>query len=76
MPWRIEREGPSLRVEIACPIDDWAALFAQIERRLREEQGVFVIEMPERLPGASRLDADILVVLRRMLDHKPGITVR
>jgi hypothetical protein len=76
MPWRIEREGPSLRVEIACPIDDWAALFDQIERRLREEQGVLVIEMPERLPGASRLDADILVVLRRMLDHKPGITVR
>ncbi|HEX3300681.1 MAG TPA: hypothetical protein VHW68_11300 [Actinomycetota bacterium] len=76
MPWRMEREGSSLRVHIACPVDDWGVLFDQIEHRLGEEQGVLVIEMPERLPGASPLDADILVVLRRMLDHKPGITVR
>jgi hypothetical protein len=76
MPWRIEREGASLRVRIACPIDDWGLLFEQIERRLKEEPDVHLIDLPDRLPGASILDADILVVLRRMLDHKPGITVR
>jgi hypothetical protein len=72
----MERDGSSLRVHIACPVDDCGVLFDQFEVRVGEEQGVVVIEMPERLPGASPLDADILVVLRRMLDHKPGITVR
>lgn len=76
MPWVIERDGSSLRVEIACPVDDWEILFEEIERRLRQEQGVLAIEMPERIPGASRVDADVLVVLRRVLAHTSGIPVR
>jgi hypothetical protein len=76
MPWVIERDGSSLRVHIACPIDDWGMLFDDIEDRLRDEQDVSVIELPERLPGASRIDADILHVVRKVLAHKSGISVR
>ena len=76
MPWIIERDGASLRVQIACPVDDWGALFEDVERNLRYHDDVSVIEMPEKIAGASRIDADILVVLRRVLDHKPGIAVR
>jgi hypothetical protein len=75
MPWFVDREGATLRVQIACPMDDWSKLFEEIERRRRED-GVLEIEMPERLPGASRVDADILVVLRRVLDHTHGVTLR
>ena len=32
--------------------------------------------MPERPPEASPVEADLLVVLRKVLDHKPGINVR
>jgi len=76
MPWRVHREGTSLYVTIACPVDDWAALVDDIERRLKKEDGIVLIEMPERLPGASSVDADLLVVLRKVLDRKPGINVR
>ena len=76
MPWRVHREGTSLHVTIACPVDDWPALVDDIERRLKKEDGIVLIEMPERLPGASSVDADLLVVLRKVLDHKPGINVR
>jgi len=76
MPWIVERNGTSLRVQIACPVDDWDRLFDEVERRLREEEGVLAIEMPEHLPGASRIDADILVVLRRVLGHTSGVPVR
>jgi len=76
MPWIIERDGSSLRVHIACPVDDWDILFDELERRLREEQGVLVIEMPEKMAGASRTDADLLEVLRRVLRHTSGIPVR
>ena len=75
MPWIIERDGSSLRIQIACPMDDWDRLFDEVQRRLREEQGVLAIEMPDHLPGASRIDADILVVLRRVLTHTSGIPV-
>ena len=61
---------------IACPVDDWAALVDDIERRLKKEDGIVLIEIPERLPGASPVEADLLVVLRRVLDRKPGINVR
>ncbi len=76
MPWNIERDGSSLRVYIACPVDDWEILFEEMERRLREEQGVLVIEMPDKIAGAPRTDADILEVLRRVLRHTSGIPVR
>ena len=76
MPWRVHREGTSLRVTIACPVDDWPALVDDIERRLKKEDGIVLIEMPERLPGASPVEADLLVVLRKVLDRKPGINVR
>ena len=75
MPWIIERDGSSLRVHIACPVDDWDILFEEMERRLREERGVLVIEMPEKMAGASRTDADMLEVLRRVLRHTSGIPV-
>ena len=75
MPWNIERDGSSLRVYIACPVDDWDILFEEVDRRLREEEGVLVIEMPERIAGASRTDADMLEVLRRVLAHTSGIPV-
>jgi hypothetical protein len=76
MPWRVHREGTSLHVTIACPVDDWPALVDDIERRLKKEDGIVLIEMPERLPGASPVEADLLVVLRKVLDRKPGINVR
>jgi hypothetical protein len=63
-------------VTIACPVDHWPALVDDIERRLKKEDGIVLIEMPERLPGASPVEADLLVVLRKVLDHKPGINVR
>ena len=46
-----------------------------MERRLGEEEGVLVIEMPEKMAGASRTDADMLEVLRRVLRHTSGIPV-
>ena len=61
---------------VAGPVDDWPALVDDIERRLKKEDGIVLIEMPERLPGASPVEADLLVVLRKVLDHKPGINVR
>jgi hypothetical protein len=76
MPWRIEREGSTLRVLIACPVDDWDVLFEEIERRLRHEQDVSALELPGKIPGASRVDADVLVVLHRILVHTSGIPVR
>jgi hypothetical protein len=76
MPWIIEREGSMLRVQIACPVDDWSALFEDLERRLKQDGGLAEVEVPGKLHGASRLDADILVVLRRTLEHRSGISVR
>jgi hypothetical protein len=75
MPWIIERDGSTLRLQIACPIDDWEILFEEIERRLGVEQDVTAIELPEKIPGASRIDADVLVVLRRVLAHTSGVSV-
>jgi hypothetical protein len=40
------------------------------------EDGIVVIDMPERLPGASTVESDLLVVLRKALDRKPGINVQ
>ena len=65
-----------MRVRIACPVDDWPGLVDDIEQRLKKEEGVLVIELPDRLPGASPVEADLLVVLRKVLDHKPGVNVR
>ena len=76
MPWIIERDGSALRVQIACPIDDWDVLFEEIERRLRQEQDVSAIELPAKIPGATQIDADVLVVLHRVLVHSSGIAVR
>jgi hypothetical protein len=76
MPWIIERDGSVVRVKIACPVDDWDVLFEEIERRLRQERDVSAIELPERIPGASQIDADVLVVLHRVLAYTSGILVR
>ena len=76
MPWSVQRDGDALRVRIACPVDDWPALVDDIEQRLKMEEGILVIEMPDRLPGASPVEADLLVVLRKVIEHKPGVNVR
>jgi hypothetical protein len=75
VPWFIERDGSTLKVQIACPVNDWDVLFEDIERRLREDRGILSIEVPEKIPGASRIDADVLLVLRRVLAHTSGIPV-
>jgi hypothetical protein len=75
VPWIIERDGSTLNVQIACPVDDWDVLFEEVERRLREDRGILAIELPEKIPGASRIDADVLLVLRRVLAHTSGIPV-
>jgi hypothetical protein len=75
VPWVIERDGSSLRVDISCPVDDWEVLFDEMDRRLQEEQGVSAIEMPETIPGALRVDTEVLAVIRRVLNTS-GIPVR
>jgi len=40
----------------------------------KREDGIVLIEMPERPPEASPVEADLLVVLRKVLDHKPAST--
>jgi hypothetical protein len=71
MPWIIERDGSVVRVKIACPVDDWDVLFAEIERRLRQERDVSAIELPERIPGASRIDADVSWCCTASLPTRP-----
>ena len=64
MPWRIERDGSTLRVQIACPIDDWEILFEEIDdpavvdvTALSDEPGP-----PEIVGGQSSLAYTVLVV--------------
>jgi hypothetical protein len=75
MPWGIERKGSSLQIWISCPVDDWDALFEDVQRSLEDEDGLAVIEMPTRLAGASHVDAEALDLLRRILAYTSGIPV-
>jgi hypothetical protein len=73
MPWIIERDGSSLRVHVACPIDDWDVLLEEAQRRLEIEEGLTVIVMPTKIAGASQVDAEVLQLLRRVLGHTSGL---
>jgi hypothetical protein len=75
MPWWIERQGSSLQVAISRPVNDWEVLFEEVQRRLEDEEGISVIEMPRRIAGASRVDAEVLDLLRRVVAHTSGIPV-
>ena len=76
VPWMIEREGSSLQVRISCPVDDWEILFEELQRRLEDEDGLIVIDMPPRIPGASLVDAEALQLLRRVVGYSSGLPVR
>jgi hypothetical protein len=73
MPWGIDRQGSSLQIWIACPVDDWDALFDEVQRRLDREEGLTAIEMPTRIAGASLVDGEALGLLRRVLALTSGI---
>lgn len=75
MPWRVHRERTSLHVTIAFlwTIGPPSSMHRAWSKR---KDGIVLIEMPERPPEASPVEADLLVVLRKVLDHKPGINVR
>lgn len=75
VPWGIEREGSSLQIWISCPMEDWEVLLEEVHRRLEDEEGLTLIDMPTKIPGASRVDADILELLRRVLAYTSGIPV-
>jgi len=76
MPWRVHRERTSLHVTIAFlwTIGPPSSMTSGVVSK--REDGIVLIEMPERPPEASPVEADLLVVLRKVLDHKPGINVR
>ncbi len=75
MPWRVHRERTSLHVTIAFlwTIGPPSSMTSGVVSK--REDGIVLIEMPERPPEASPVEADLLVVLRKVLDHKPGINV-
>jgi len=75
MPWRVHRERTWLHVTIAFlwTIGPPSSMHRAWSKR---KDGIVLIEMPERPPEASPVEADLLVVLRKVLDHKPGINVR
>ena len=75
MPWRVHRERTWLHVTIAFlwTIGPPSSMYRAWSKR---KDGIVLIEMPERPPEASPVEADLLVVLRKVLDHKPGINVR
>ena len=76
MPWRIEREGASLRIWVACPMNDWDLLFDEALRQVEHEKDLGYIEMPTRISGATRIDAEALELMRTVLAHISGLEVR
>jgi hypothetical protein len=76
VPWAIERDGSSLLIHISCPVDDWEVLLEEAQRRLETEEGLTVIDMPTKIPGASRVDAEVLQQLRRVLGYDSGLPLR
>ncbi len=66
MPWVIQREGLTLRVQIDPPmVDDWDDLMDEIRVRLVPKP--LAVYLPSRIEGASQTDADMLKVLWRTL---------
>jgi hypothetical protein len=76
VPWGIERGGSSLQIWISCPVDDWEALLEEAQRRLETEEGLTVIDMPTKIPGSSRVDGEVLQLLRRVLGYASGLPLR
>jgi hypothetical protein len=76
MPWRIDREGASLRISVACPVDDWDVLFEEALRQLEHESDLGYIELPWRIPGAGPIDAEALELMRTVLAAFSGLEVR
>jgi hypothetical protein len=76
MPWRIDREGASLRISVACPVDDWDVLFEEALRQLEHENDLGYIELPSRIPGAGPVDAEALELMRTVLAAFSGLEVR
>jgi hypothetical protein len=76
MPWGIERDGASLRIWVACPVNDWDVLFEEALRELEHRKGLGSIEIPRRLPGATPFDAEALELMRTVLADFSGLEVR
>ena len=76
MPWRIEREGASLRVWIGCPVNDWDLLLDEALRQIEHGNDIGYIEMPKMIPGATPIDAEALRLLRKVLADVSGLEVR
>ena len=76
MPWRIDREGASLRISVACPVNDWDALFEEALRQLQQGNDLRHIEMPTKLAGATPVDAEALQLMRTVLATFSGLEVR
>jgi hypothetical protein len=76
MPWRMERDGASLRIWVACPMNDWDLLFDEAVRQVEHENDLGYIEMPRRIPGATPIDAEALELMRTVLAHVSGLEVR
>jgi hypothetical protein len=65
MPWTVERAGTVVHVRIQLPVDDWEDLYDAIKREMAQETSEITI--PVELPGARRIDASMLEMLRRVL---------
>ena len=76
MPWRIDRDGASLRISVACPVDDWDVLFEEALRQLEHEGDLEYIKMPRRIPGAGPVDAEALELMRKVLADFSDLEVR
>jgi hypothetical protein len=76
MPWGIERDGASLRIWVACPVNDWDVLFEEALRQVEHGNDIGYIEMPRRIPGATPIDAEALDLMRTVLAEFSGLEVR
>lgn len=66
MPWVIQREGMTLRVQIDPPmVDEWDDLMDEIRVRLVPKP--LAVYLPSRIEGATPTDADMLKVLWKTL---------
>ena len=59
MPWGIEREGSTLRVNILAPMDgEWEALMNELQRQLGSKPAAVYI--PSHVVGGTHQDGDML----------------
>jgi len=72
MPWSVEREGKSLRVEISEPIHGWETLIRRVDANMTPAPDV--VYLPRTLPQATREDNQILRMLWAAL-HVRGLSV-